>query len=48
MPWQGTFDSEAIHILAFPNAGPLIYGRHIIYQALIPTGAYIKRSTGIA
>lgn len=36
------------YILAFPNARPLIYGRHIIYQALIPTGAYIKRSTGIA
>ena len=38
---------KAIHILAFPNAGPLVYGRPILYQASISIGAYIKRSTGM-
>ena len=38
---------KAIHILAFPNAGPLIYGKPILYQASISIGAYIKRSTGM-
>lgn len=48
MPWRVPSIYKVNYILAFPNARPLIYGRHIIYQALIPTGAYIKRSTGIA
>lgn len=35
------------YIIAFPNAGPLIYGEPIIYQASISIGVYIKRSTGM-